>query len=108
MTTMIRPIADTCVEAGAVPILTSITRNASNTCIGRRLRLRRTWLGVSEGELCNKLGIDRDDLNAYEQGAKRVSGNLLLCIAKLLDVRPDYFFRGYTAEELSACLESPL
>lgn len=108
MTAMIRPISDTCVKAGAVPILTSTTRNASNTYVGRRLRLRRTWLGVSEGELCGKLGIDRDDLNAYEQGAKRVRANLLLRIAKLLDVRPVYFFRGYTAEELSACLESSL
>jgi transcriptional regulator with XRE-family HTH domain len=70
------------------------------------LRLRRTWLGVSEGELCDELGIDRDDLYDYEQGAKRVGANLLLRIAKLLDVRPDYFFHGYTADELSGCLES--
>jgi transcriptional regulator with XRE-family HTH domain len=108
MTTLIRPIADTFVEAAGVLKLTSITRNASNTCVGRRLRLRRTWLEVSEGELCDELGIERDDLNAYEQGAKRVGANLLLRIAKLLDVRPDYFFQGYTADELSACLESSL
>ena len=59
-------------------------------------------------DLCDKLGIYRDDLDAYEQGAKRVSANLLLRIAKLLDVRPDYFFQDYTAEELSACLEPSL
>jgi transcriptional regulator with XRE-family HTH domain len=55
--------------------------------------------GISEEELCDKLGIDRPDLNAYEQGAKRVRANLLLRIAELLNVRPDHFFRGYTAEE---------
>ena len=67
--------------------------------------MRRTSSGISEGELCKKLGIDRDDLDAYEQGVRRVSANLLLRIAKVLDVRPDYFFQGYTAEELSACLD---
>ena len=64
-----------------------------------------TSSGISEGELCETLGIDRHDLSAYEQGAKRVSANSLLRVAKLLDVRPDYFFQGYTAEELSASLE---
>jgi transcriptional regulator with XRE-family HTH domain len=47
---------------------------------------------------------DRDDLNAYEAGAERVSANLLLRIAKLLDVRPDYFFQDYTERELESCL----
>jgi transcriptional regulator with XRE-family HTH domain len=54
------------------------------------------------------LGIDRDDLGAYEGGAERVSAPLLLQIAKLLDVRPDYFFRGYTEEELESCLNGDL
>jgi transcriptional regulator with XRE-family HTH domain len=84
----------------------SITPNASNVCIARRLRAKRASRGVSGRELSEKLGIDRDDLKAYEHGERRVSANLLLRIAKLLDVRPDYFFQGYTPEELSACLAS--
>jgi len=103
MMTLIESIAHALIwPSGAA----TITRNASNICVGRRLRAGRTSSGISEGELCETLGIDRHDLSAYEQGAKRVSANLLLRIAKLLDVRPDYFFQGYTAEELSACLES--
>jgi plasmid maintenance system antidote protein VapI len=103
MTTFTGSIADTIIEPTAAA---TITRYPSNICVGRRLRARRTSSGISERELCEKLGIDRDDLSAYELGAKRVSANLLLRIAKLLNVRPDYFFQGYTAEELSACLES--
>jgi transcriptional regulator with XRE-family HTH domain len=86
----------------------STFRNTSNMCVGRRLRLRRTLRGISEGELCRKLGINRDDLNAYEAGIKRVNANMLLHVAKLLDVRPDYFFRDYTEDELRDCLQSPL
>ena len=103
MTTLTESIADTFIEPAAAA---TITRYASNICVGRLLHAGRTSSGISEGELCETLGIDRHDLSAYEQGAKRVSANLLLRVAKLLDVRPDYFFQGYTAEELSASLES--
>jgi transcriptional regulator with XRE-family HTH domain len=80
----------------------------SKTCIGRRLGVMRTSFGVSKRELCGRLGIDLYDLDAFEQGSKRVSANLLLRIAKLFNVQPQYFFQGYTADELNACLESSL
>jgi hypothetical protein len=54
------------------------------------------------------LGIHRDELDDYEAGAERVGANLLLRIAKLLDVRPDYFFRGYTEKELESCVSFSL
>lgn len=57
-------------------------------------------------DLSGRLGIHPDGVNAYEEGEKRVNVNLLLRIAKMLDVRPDYFFQGYAAKELSNCLES--
>lgn len=84
-----------------------VTPNVSNACVARRLRAKRSSLGISERELSEKLGIDRSELKAYEQGERRVSAKLLLRIAKLLEVRPDYFFQGYTTEELRACLASP-
>ena len=108
MTTLIGLIADTVRNQAGNPKAIAATGYAGNKCLGHRLRVRRTLSGISERELSDKLGIDRDDLNAYEQGTKRVSANLLLRIAKLLNVRPNYFFQGYTAEELSACLESSL
>jgi len=99
----LRPVADAAVANGKV---TTITRNASDVSIGRQLRIRRTSRGISERELCEKLGIDPNDLLAYEAGTKRVRANLLLRIANILDVRPDYFFQGHTADELAASLES--
>jgi transcriptional regulator with XRE-family HTH domain len=41
------------------------------------------------------LAIDFRDLNSYESGERRVSASLLLRIAKLLNVRPDYFFQDF-------------
>ena len=48
------------------------------------------------------LGIDRNDLVAFEAGANRINANLLFRIAKSLEVRPDYFFRGYVEEQPKA------
>jgi hypothetical protein len=109
MTIYIRPIVDMLVESVGAEYPAVITRNSlGNVCVGNRLRVRRESQGISEMKLCDETGIDQDDLKAYEQGAKRVSANLLLRFAELLDVRPDYFFQDYTPEELGACLESSL
>ena len=107
MTILTWPNADTVVDQDNRKAV-AIPQYTRNIAIGRRLQLRRRSYGISERELSDNLGIDRDDVDAYEQGAKRVSANLLLRIAKLLDVRPRYFFQGYAPEELSACLESSL
>jgi exonuclease III len=37
-------------------------------------------------------------LAAHEAGADRINAKLLFQIANLLDVRPEYFFRGHTKE----------
>jgi transcriptional regulator with XRE-family HTH domain len=71
-----------------------------NALIGSRLRVGITSRGLSRRDLCRQLDIKSADLDAYESGKERISARLLLRIAKLLDVRPDYFFRAY-AEEAS-------
>jgi DNA-binding transcriptional regulator YiaG len=67
--------------------------------IGGRVRIRRTSRGMSQQEFCKLLGMGRNDLAAFEAGVKRINANLLFRIAKSLDVRPDYFFRGYVEEQ---------
>jgi|ERR1700722_8683488 DNA-binding Xre family transcriptional regulator len=75
------------------------TSSPSNIRIGGRLRLIRKSHGISEKELSERLGIDCEDLSLYESGGRRVSASLLLRIAKLLDVRPEYFFQDYAKRE---------
>jgi DNA-binding transcriptional regulator YiaG len=66
-----------------------------DTWIGSRVRIKRTSRGISEQEFSTSLNIERDDFAAFEAGEKRINANLLFRIAELMDVRPDYFFRGY-------------
>jgi len=102
MTSVITPINDGFAEALGGPVSKTTLWNArspSNIRLGNRLRIRRFALGISEEEFSEQLGVDRDDLDLYESGGKRVSANLLLPIAKLLDVRLEYFFQDYTTAE---------
>src|SRR6516162_1691857 len=98
MLSMSTPTADSLVEVldtKRAEIRSWDSRSPSNICIGNRLRIRRISYGISREELGEQLAIDNDDLDLYEAGAKRINANLLLRIAKLLDVRPDYFFQDY-------------
>ena len=67
--------------------------------IGSRVRIKRTSRGMTRQDLCRLLGIDRNNLAAHEAGEERINASLLLRIAKLLEVQPDYFFRGYPEED---------
>jgi ribosome-binding protein aMBF1 (putative translation factor) len=61
--------------------------------VGRCIMLRRTLCGLSAHQLSTKLGINSMDVEAYEQGAKRISAKLLLETAKILRVKPSFFFQ---------------
>jgi ribosome-binding protein aMBF1 (putative translation factor) len=90
MTGVIASINDGFAESLDDPVSKTAPWNArspSNIRLGNRLRIRRIAQGISEEEFSEQLGIDRDDLDLYESGGKRISANLLLQIAKLLDVQ---------------------
>jgi transcriptional regulator with XRE-family HTH domain len=61
--------------------------------LGNRLRDKRVLCGLSREQLAKRLHIGPGEIGAYESGAKRISADHLLQIARALKVRPDYFFR---------------
>ena len=97
MSTSVMPSVD---ELGKSAVNTDTATRTSlvDVWIGSRVRIKRTSLGMSRQEFSKRLGIDQIDLTAFETGAQRVNANLLFRIAKSLDVRPDYFFRGFVDE----------
>ena len=60
--------------------------------IGRCIAARRSLCGLSKQQLV-RLGIASADVDAYEQGTKRISSRLLLETAKQLRARPRFFFQ---------------
>src|SRR5215472_15965552 len=69
--------------------------NHVDRSLGTRMRERRTERGLSQEALADKLQVDPKEIDLYEAGAKRMSADRLLRIAKALGVRPVYFF-GFT------------
>jgi len=101
MTAAIGSISGSIIEA---PV--DVQASSIDAWVGRRLHIRREWLGISDHELCEKLGIGGDEISAYEGGKKRIGASLLFRMAKLLDVRPAYFFQGYPGHETITSPES--
>jgi ribosome-binding protein aMBF1 (putative translation factor) len=69
-----------------------------NEWIGNHVRVKRMSRGLSPKELCNVLCIDQSTLIAFEAGEKRISADLLMSFAKVLEVPVGYFFQGYVGE----------
>lgn len=59
---------------------------------GRRIRLRRKELGVSQEALAAKIDLTFQQVQKYERGSNRVSASKLFDIARALSVPPGYFF----------------
>ncbi|NIV11582.1 MAG: helix-turn-helix domain-containing protein [Aliifodinibius sp.] len=61
---------------------------------GKRLRLRRTILGMSQDVLGNAVGVTFQQIQKYERGINRMSASRMFLIAKKLEVPVNYFFEG--------------
>ena len=60
--------------------------------VGKRIRLRRVQLGLSQTELGQKLGVTFQQIQKYENGANRVSCSRLYETANALEVPIGFFF----------------
>jgi hypothetical protein len=61
--------------------------------IGKCIAVRRNFCGLSKQQLGVRLGIDPVEVEAHEQGEKRMSCKLLLETAKQLNATPRFFFQ---------------
>ena len=70
--------------------------NAVDMHVGKRVRLRRTLLGMSQEQLGASLNITFQQVQKYERGANRISASRLWDIGQILDVPINYFFDDMT------------
>ena len=62
--------------------------------VGRRLRQRRTALGISQEQLGTQLSLTFQQIQKYEKGQNRISAGRLYKIAQILSVPVEHFFEG--------------
>ncbi len=60
--------------------------------VGARLRMRRTFLGMSQTTLGEAIGLTFQQVQKYERGANRISASRLFTLSRVLDVPVEYFF----------------
>ena len=62
--------------------------------VGRRIRQRRTLLGMSQEKLAEALDLTFQQVQKYERGTNRVGAGRLHQLSQALDVPVAYFFEG--------------
>ena len=60
--------------------------------LGKRVRLRRVEMKISQSELADKIGVTFQQVQKYEKGVNRVGAARLQQIATALDVPVTFFF----------------
>jgi transcriptional regulator with XRE-family HTH domain len=66
--------------------------NPIDVHVGRRLRLRRTLLGMSQERLGQMLGLTFQQIQKYERGVNRIGSSRLYELGQILDVPISFFF----------------
>jgi transcriptional regulator with XRE-family HTH domain len=62
--------------------------------VGKRLRLRRTTMGLSQEAAAKAVGITFQQVQKYEKGANAMNSNRLYAFAQFMHVPVAYFFEG--------------
>ena len=70
--------------------------------IGKRIKVRRLELNMSQQSLGEALELTFQQIQKYEKGTNRVSAGRLQQIAKILKVSPSFFYDSGTQTENAA------
>jgi len=80
----------------------AVSPNPIDVHVGKRLRLRRTLLGMSQERLGERLGLTFQQVQKYERGANRIGSSRLFELGQILDVPVSFFFDDMPRAETNA------
>lgn len=72
--------------------------NPVDVYVGRRIRMRRLFLNMSQEKLATLLGLTFQQLQKYERGYNRIGASRLWDMSKLLKVDINFFFEDMPKE----------
>ena len=75
--------------------------------LGRRVRLRRKLLDLSQMALADALGITHQQVQKYENGSSRISASRLFSISTALQTPVSWFFAGLGEHEIKPPAPKP-
>ena len=65
-----------------------------NQYIGRRIRLRRDMLGMTQKQLAEQCGVSFQQIQKYENGDTRIVAERLVQLGAILDMPVSFLFSG--------------
>ncbi len=74
------------------------TPNPVDVHVGKRLRLRRTLLGMTQVVLGNKVGLTFQQIQKYERGANRIGASRVYEFSGIMGVPVSFFFEDMPKE----------
>ncbi len=69
--------------------------------VGRRIRMQRRVLGMSQSALAERVSVTFQQVQKYEKGSNRVGASRLQGIADCLNVPVSFFFEGMAGADES-------
>ena len=66
-----------------------------NVHLGRKLRMRRLSLGLTQTKVANAINVTFQQIQKYEKGTNGVSSNRLMQLSQFLKVPIIYFFEDF-------------
>ena len=66
-----------------------------NAHLGRKLRMRRLSLGLTQTKVANAINVTFQQIQKYEKGTNGVSSSRLIQLSKFLKVPITYFYEDY-------------
>lgn len=70
--------------------------------VGKRLRLKRTLLGLSQEYIGNAIGVTFQQIQKYERGVNRMGASRLYDFSRVMSVPVSFFFEGYEPSSASS------
>lgn len=75
--------------------------------VGRRIRMRRMMLGLSQSEIAEPLGITFQQVQKIEKGQNRIGAGRLQHVASILKVPVGFFFEGVSQADVFGSTGAP-
>jgi transcriptional regulator with XRE-family HTH domain len=71
---------------------------ATNSEIGERIKIRRDYLRLTQGDLAELVAVSRETVSNWERGYRGIDARDLPALARALKVNINYFFEGEAAD----------
>lgn len=72
-----------------------------DSVVGRRLKVRRVMLGLSQNDLAEAVNVSIQQIQKYEKATNRISSGRLFAFARLLKIPVSYFYENIENESFS-------